>query len=364
MHPPPFMKNPRRRHNHYQGFTLLEMLVALFLGTFLLDGVLQIFASAKLTYKLQENLARLQENGRIAIDAISQDIRMAGYWGCHNTSPNTDLLQNPNHYDYQFSRGLQGFEAMADSSSWQPSLDASFLGATFAETPITSDVITIRKASNKTFTVKVEHHDTAVLELDDTNLKQKLEDAEIRTTSTVAKQPSIMIMTDPHCDHSEAFQVDYLEGENLKIATNSTLHNVYPGGSQIQAINTISYYVATNANNEKMLYRKIDGANAEVWVDGVEQMKIFYGVDQNSDRSADYYVAASGIPANKWGDVVSVRIHLLLATLEDNLISHPASYYYFNQSDNKMTTDDRKIRHEFTATITLRNSLQNKTQSL
>jgi len=44
-------------------------------------GVIQIFLSAKQAYRLQENLSRLQENGRFAMDFITKDVRMAGYAG-------------------------------------------------------------------------------------------------------------------------------------------------------------------------------------------------------------------------------------------------------------------------------------------
>ena len=49
------------------------------IGVFLMTGIIQIFSSAKQAYRLQENLSRLQENGRLAMDMIATDIRMTGY---------------------------------------------------------------------------------------------------------------------------------------------------------------------------------------------------------------------------------------------------------------------------------------------
>ena len=69
--------------NPYQtGLTLLEIMIALLIGSFLLGGVLQIFIGSQQTYRMQQNLSRLQENGRFAIDFLAHDIRMASYWGC------------------------------------------------------------------------------------------------------------------------------------------------------------------------------------------------------------------------------------------------------------------------------------------
>jgi len=57
-------------------------------------GVIQIFLSAKQAYRLQENLSRLQENGRFAMDFITKDVRMAGYAGCSSkVTPIAYLIQ-------------------------------------------------------------------------------------------------------------------------------------------------------------------------------------------------------------------------------------------------------------------------------
>jgi type IV pilus assembly protein PilW len=64
------------------GLTLIEIMIALLIGAFLLGGVLQIFLGSKQTYRMQDNLAKLQENGRFAMEFLAKDIRMAGYWGC------------------------------------------------------------------------------------------------------------------------------------------------------------------------------------------------------------------------------------------------------------------------------------------
>ena len=81
------------KNKTYQtGMTLIEIMIALLIGAFLIGGVLEIFINSKQTYRMQENLSRLQENGRSAINFISKDIRMTGYWGCLNpSSPDTDI---------------------------------------------------------------------------------------------------------------------------------------------------------------------------------------------------------------------------------------------------------------------------------
>jgi type IV pilus assembly protein PilW len=69
---------PRRRH---RGMTLIELMVALAIGAFLMIGAVTVFLQSRTTFRLNETVARLQENGRFVLDALEPDIRMASYWG-------------------------------------------------------------------------------------------------------------------------------------------------------------------------------------------------------------------------------------------------------------------------------------------
>ena len=87
------------KNKPYQtGMTLIEIMIALLIGVFLLGGVLQIFVGSKQTNRMQEGLSRLQESGRFAMDFLSRDIRMAGSWGCHGgPSPDIDIAGENNN---------------------------------------------------------------------------------------------------------------------------------------------------------------------------------------------------------------------------------------------------------------------------
>ncbi len=60
------------------GFTLLELLISLTLGLLLLTGIGTIYVGSNQTYRVQEQNARLQENGRYALEMIGRNIRQAG----------------------------------------------------------------------------------------------------------------------------------------------------------------------------------------------------------------------------------------------------------------------------------------------
>src|SRR3569833_2853237 len=69
------------RHRQ-QGLTLVELMVAITIGLILTAGIIQNFVSSNQTYRVEVSLSRLQESARLALEFISNDIRMTSYWGC------------------------------------------------------------------------------------------------------------------------------------------------------------------------------------------------------------------------------------------------------------------------------------------
>jgi len=63
------------------GLTLIELLIALVLSSILIAGLYQIFISQQKTYMVQDQVADMQQNIRVAIDQMTREIRMAGYGG-------------------------------------------------------------------------------------------------------------------------------------------------------------------------------------------------------------------------------------------------------------------------------------------
>lgn len=61
------------------GLTLIELLIAALISAFLIAGLLQIVVAARGGFRLQENQAEVQENGRYAVSTLSKIIRQAGY---------------------------------------------------------------------------------------------------------------------------------------------------------------------------------------------------------------------------------------------------------------------------------------------
>ncbi len=78
--------------NKQTGMSLIELMVAMALGLFLIMGVVNVFIANKDSTQVETSLARLQENGRIALDMLVSDIRDANYIGCSSADGAVTLM--------------------------------------------------------------------------------------------------------------------------------------------------------------------------------------------------------------------------------------------------------------------------------
>lgn len=76
---PPRRLPPRRTQ---VGLSLIELMIALVLGLLLTAGIITLFSGTSKSSRVQDGLARLQENGRYAMGRIDADLRMVAGQYC------------------------------------------------------------------------------------------------------------------------------------------------------------------------------------------------------------------------------------------------------------------------------------------
>ena len=140
-----------------RGFSLVEVMVAITIGLIVLAAVAQIFATSRGTYRLEENLARVQESGRFAVEFLTRDLRMAGYAGCVNinqalnananyTSTNHLNTSNPPEAtNFVPGEHLRGFHYNAGAGDWEPPLPTGIFST--GEVNPNTDIVLIRRGS-------------------------------------------------------------------------------------------------------------------------------------------------------------------------------------------------------------------------
>jgi type IV pilus assembly protein PilW len=85
--------------NRQSGMTLVEVLVALAIGSFLMIGAVQVYNQSRQAFVINESIARVQETAQFAMDTLESDLRMASNWGMHSRGVAVEgraLIADPN----------------------------------------------------------------------------------------------------------------------------------------------------------------------------------------------------------------------------------------------------------------------------
>jgi len=81
------------------GLTMVELMVALAIGSFLMIGAVQIYNQSRQAFVINESIARVQETAQFAMDTIEADLRMASNWGQNSRGlavEGRSILADPN----------------------------------------------------------------------------------------------------------------------------------------------------------------------------------------------------------------------------------------------------------------------------
>lgn len=65
--------------NNQAGFTLIELMIVIVLGLLITAAAMQLFMGGSLSYRLQQNVAEVQDGGIFGVDYITQQIQLANY---------------------------------------------------------------------------------------------------------------------------------------------------------------------------------------------------------------------------------------------------------------------------------------------
>src|SRR3954454_19949882 len=77
-----------------RGFTLVELMVAMAIGVIIVAAALQMLATSRDAYRVNERVARLQEQARTAFAVMEPDIEMAGFYGFTQSAETFRLIRS------------------------------------------------------------------------------------------------------------------------------------------------------------------------------------------------------------------------------------------------------------------------------
>ena len=363
---------PKQQHlriGSQDGLTLLELMVALALGAFLVIGVVNVFLTTRESSNVEAALARVQESGRFALDMLSADLRRAHYTGCNSINRDPTIMMN----DFSFV-GVRGYSR--DGDSWKPSLatasDPSLL--TISNNAISSGV----------------RGGTDLLNLHlSSYVGNDLLDSDIGTSDTefgITGNPDCMLedgdaLIISNCLTSHAFWADLgasydctddtaaltvkLDATKNLSSENFGAGYIYTSRTQLLKLESVSWFVGDTGrqrNGETVwaLYRQSLDRQPVEMIEGVEFMQIQYGQRGGTATAPTTRFVSADDPAIDWDQVVSVRIGLLVQNY-DNVrdANDPRTYVLADPNspiDPAVHGGGLVLRQAFRLTTALRNT--------
>ena len=84
-----FKKNMKTSQS---GLSLLELLIAMFIGLFLLAGISTSYLASKKSSIARDQYSILEDNGRIALEVIANTLKHTGYTSSNGTPPSSGTI--------------------------------------------------------------------------------------------------------------------------------------------------------------------------------------------------------------------------------------------------------------------------------
>ncbi|TYT75082.1 PilW family protein [Desulfobotulus mexicanus] len=389
-----YLRRVERMYGSNEGITLVELLIVLALSLVLGTGIYQVFVGTTRSYSLNEELARLQEDGRMAMNFLRTEIRGAGYLGClQDVNSVVNVLQNPDNFTVNFTgSAIYGLEA--DNNKWKDNANSDIDPTTSGlngmglnpEPLHGSDILVIRGVRSDLPSMEIKPHSSGnsasdpdpddsskgspTFHLTSDNLGFQLENDSIIFISDCSAAAVLKI----HRHNDNAGTIVYNSGGNQPRNDKdkfSALRNIVDNGlpAEVFLYHTAIYYVGEDpVTSEPTLFTQSrpGSTQAQAIISGVENFQVRYGEDTTGDGMVNRYADADEIEisstVNNWENVLSVRIGLLLRTPESRDPTAPVDTAEYDVSGDG-TTDftapgDRRMRMVFSGTVGLRNRIR------
>jgi type IV pilus assembly protein PilW len=337
-----------------RGFTLVELMIAVTIGLLILAGMTSLFVRNSRSQAEIEKANRQIENGRYAIDALTGDLRNAGFYGEFDPTP----LASPS--------------ALPD--------------------PCASSLAAIRAA----LPMHVQGYDSGAL------VPGCVQDQRAGTDVLVVRHTRTCVSGEGDCDEAgiagPMFQASLCN--NGSELDSGDLSNYYALDTDTSKLNrhrrdcttiapsrrylTHIYFVANNDEPgdgiptlKRAELRVVDGTLQFVrvpLVEGIDNLQLEYGIDTNNDGKADLFssdpAAANGCSdatcaVTNWRNVVTVKLNLLARNTEASQGYQDTRKYVLGHkadgSDNQVgPANDHYKRHVFQSQVPLPNPVGRK----
>ncbi len=290
------------------GFTLVELMISLLLGTMVMVAAIGIFSSNRQTFTTTEGVGRMQENMRFAFELMAKDLREAGGNPCGHHVPLSNVINASNTRwwtNLNSSEDADGeltnpwwntLQGVAPLSADEGTTAGSRLAGTEAIQLLSADanVVTVTSHNGTTFVLN-----TAAHGFQSGNLVLVCSSRQASAFQAIVAGTSVT--------HPASGTPGNCVGNLGLPAGCGAQAFAYPANSMMSRLNASRWFVGVNGRGSSSLYLSRTNANGQgmtnqEMVDGVTGLSFQYLRAGDSD-----YVDQADV-AGRWGDVVAVRV--------------------------------------------------------
>lgn len=269
------IKHSTRRQ---QGLSLVELMISITIGFFLVLGVTSLIVQQSSTRKEMENSGRQMENGRYAMQLLRDDIQLAGYYGEYSPVSGVATVVPANPCDTT--------TANLGWNSATPTAPVAITGYTASDTA--PSCVSNRLAGTAMLVVR--RTDTTAT----TTFDGSSNYLQVSLCRTAPLPPFILATSGFNLrrNQNNCAELNAVRKYLVRIYYISSCNVCGTGGDALRTLKMVE-----------------NGGAPTSLVDGIENMQFDYGIDADSNGSPDSYTATP--TAANWPNVMAVRVSLL-----------------------------------------------------
>lgn len=335
-----------------RGITLVEWMVSITIGLILLAGMTTLIAQQSSTQAELEKSSRQIENGRYAMQVLSEDIQLAGYYGEFSNvadlpvpvalpDPCADVVAD---IEPAMVFPVQGYD---DLTTGLPSCinAANHLDGT--------DILVLRRV--ETVAVAIASAASATVYLQSGLTSSGLEFEKKMDFGSNAADFDLYKKDKTTLAPLRKFLVHIYFVSPCSVPVGSNCSGSADGGKPIP---TLKVWMSETGNSTPL-------------VEGIENMQIDYGFDTSGDGSPDSYATDAAPVADwatspetkaHWGNVMALQLHLLARSNESSAGYLDSKTYNLGLSGTTTATNDHFKRRVFSQMIRVVNPSSRRDQ--
>jgi type IV pilus assembly protein PilW len=339
------VKKPPNRNNNViaqSGFSLIELMVALTIGLLITAGLTTLYVNTSGSYSELEKTSRQLENGRYAMQILSDEIQHAGFYGeYYKLALPPAALPDPCSTvlaDLQnaLPLPLQGYDAPAispitclNSANFKSGTDILVVHRAETTPPLSTTPVSNRvyiQANASQVEIQLGNEIDFVLGADKAD----------STPATIFKKDGVTAAAIRHY-HVHIYFIspcDVMGGNGICDATDD-------GGKPIPTLKQIELQSGPSMSTVSL-------------VQGIENFQIEYGIDTSGDGVPDNYVSAPA-DTTAWSNVTALRIHLLARNTDTTPGHKDTKQYNLGLAGTTAAANDAYKRHVYTALVRVNN---------